>query len=567
MALTDRRVVLVRQDGSVRPGGILADATVGDVEWSVGSEPCRWSFTVPVDSDSASAVLAERFIEAQVWRDDDLLSWGPIVDLTVDRDRLLRCDGYDCLWYLDRRQIGPDVRTNLVDNGDWSSGLTSWTTRITASSYSWGASGASAKAESSTHPITGIPTCKVTDLTDLAPTDETRVVVWQELTVKQPADTSPGGIHAGAFPRDMTVTVNAYIPSADWLGPNDGEVGVRIARYPEDWDDGATDPFNGDENAYALQMASGEAPIRADIEKDKDVPLQATVSIPAAWGGRVLVQLWGPRGVVHWGPVLVDLDDGLEYAGEDQAEIARKTIDQVSGNPAVVGFPGDLPYYDAGSDLSLSVSSSATGVTRNKRWMYAQRQSALRALQELAAYDDGVEIAMSYPDSSTRQVDVNYPRTGQARTDVIFRVDDTHSNVETATWSWKGDDAASSVIVLGPGGNLSRIEGGASDTSGWADGVTLPAVVQARLDDPVASDVLNTIAATQLDLAADPVDMTVRVDAGKWWGRFDVGDRVRVQWTAGHARHAGVMRIEKLRLTSDDWFDLTLTPWPSGWGA
>lgn len=556
-----RRTVLVSTAGEVLPGGHLSAAVHGDVEWSVGSTPTRWQVTLPVNDPGASAVLAEKFREAQLWRGDRLLTWGPCVNPRVDTTTgVLTVDGYDILWYLDRRQIGPDVRNNLVTNGDWTGGLTSWTVKVTDAIGTWGPTAAGCTAEASTHPVTGAATLKITDTTDLAPTDLNQPFVWQELTVKQPGDTSPGGISAGAFPRDLTVSALAYIPDADWLGPGDHEVGLRVARYPEGWDAATATPFYDDGNAYVAQLDAGASSIRGDHERDKDVPHSATITIPPAWGGRVLVQLWGPRGVVHWGPVLVDLDDGLEYAGEDQAEIVRKTVDQVTGNPSVVGFPGDLPYYAAGSDLNIDVVSSLTGVTRNRRFMYAQRASALRSLAELADYDDGVELVATYPTATTRAVTVAYPKQGQDRPDVIFRIG-THSNVQAAVWSWAGDEAASSVIVLGPGGNLSRLEGNATDTSGWAEALTLPVTRQAQLDAPVDKAALDAQAATHLEVVKDPHRLQVRVPADGWIDRIDCGDRVRVNINTGHLTHQATMRIVRLRLTADDWLQVELEPW------
>lgn len=119
----DRRIVLVDNTGEVIPDGFLDTAVMGEITW----EPSRtttWSATVPLADDKVDAILGAQgasgdygvglgFIEAQLWRGDRLLTWGPITSVLA-ADGGLTVVGADCGFYFDRRIIGPGARPNLI---------------------------------------------------------------------------------------------------------------------------------------------------------------------------------------------------------------------------------------------------------------------------------------------------------------------------------------------------------------------------------------------------------------------------------------------------------------------
>jgi hypothetical protein len=74
------------------------------------------------------AAIGRDVTEAQIYRNSDLLTWGPIVQLTgTGSEGEVTCDGAGVDWYLNRRFIDGRSRTMLT-NPDFESGPRGWTT-------------------------------------------------------------------------------------------------------------------------------------------------------------------------------------------------------------------------------------------------------------------------------------------------------------------------------------------------------------------------------------------------------------------------------------------------------
>ena len=76
--------------------------------------------------DSQAAELFDPTREIQIWRDDEILFWGPVVRLEANHDSIeAQCAGP--WWYFTRRFFGKADRTNLIVNGGFEDGMTGWT--------------------------------------------------------------------------------------------------------------------------------------------------------------------------------------------------------------------------------------------------------------------------------------------------------------------------------------------------------------------------------------------------------------------------------------------------------
>lgn len=84
-----------------------------------------WSFTLPVNDSKAKYLLEERIREAQIWKGDILLSWGPMNRPQV-ANGLVTVQGVGASWHLSRRHVGKANRDNLLCNPSFEEGLKCW---------------------------------------------------------------------------------------------------------------------------------------------------------------------------------------------------------------------------------------------------------------------------------------------------------------------------------------------------------------------------------------------------------------------------------------------------------
>ena len=148
------RVVVCETDGT--PLAELEHAVLGQVRYQL-NQPETWSFTILQNDPKASWVLDVPVREVQIWRGDQVLTWGPMGRVAVDRGQVA-VTGAGALWHLTRRFVGKANRTNWVTNGDFedSSAPAGWGMAYNPVTVTYGLPGAQAYPPH--HEIVATPT-------------------------------------------------------------------------------------------------------------------------------------------------------------------------------------------------------------------------------------------------------------------------------------------------------------------------------------------------------------------------------------------------------------------------
>jgi len=552
---TRRRTVVVHQDGTVYPQGWLADAVHGPITWQPSTED-RWSLSVPVGqggalfgnpNDTDDWGIEEPYREVQLWRGNRLLTWGPTIGHRVAGD-VLEASGAGAGWYLGRK-IGPGARPNLLDVDD-ADPLGGWWRFCTGYAFTTGPLVAPANVDEATAPDTGWAGATMRFTSTLA--------AGPAVDFIDPVAVRFIRINAAAFAH--TYTFSAWRWFEDFDRPNLRKAGLGLAVLDVDWS-----------NLYSdVRWASWEN--LSDQRSTTPERARVSIEVPASGVDLILACIiTAPRGITHyWRPDL-DCDVGLEFAGEDQADIAFKTVDHATGNAAsTYTFATKHPLWPwAGgeigkSDVNIDTHCPRTGVHRDRRFLFPSNMTGKAGVDTFRDLDDGLEWDFAYNAAAgTRTFCTHFPRLGRYRGSCPFRLTPAGATVAAVAWSIEGDQGANAIHVLTAG--ESRATATAIDTSDFADGLTLDQVLTAPVD--IADDDLATYAEQRRQRTRRPITLACKLPADPYWTDrgLEAGDRVPVTVIHGDLRVVGVMRIERLTLTPDDHLEVLLSPWP--WGA
>ncbi len=527
---TGRRIVITNTD--LTKVCELPAAELGDLHITLNGID-EWTFKLDVHDTQAAELLgdANYFREAQYWRGDQLLCWGPIVDLTLDGDTLTAyCKG--ALWHLTRRHVGDLDRTNYLDNGDFEEGLTAWNI-------------------AKTDTISGIPTfatpnglealitrttvkdgsraLQLLDNTSAPPTDYQEPFLWQEFDVT-----------SGPLPLEVTLIGWVYLPSAYFTEANQRSTGLLIARLPTGYTgEGTSTPTGWYTDLYEAQWST----IDATTPQDTWVRQSVTITVPANSTETIHCRLTTPRGRCYWDRVSAVVNDYLHYTNTDQATI-------------IAGLVAHAQDGAAGkSDVNIDTITPATGVTRTETWYYADHRNIWQAISDIVAATNGVDVRAIYT-ADQRFLATGYPQHGTHRTGIRLDIDGTGANATSLSWSHKGSEAATVVVGLGDdgGGGADREEAVATDTTLF-DGLTLEEVFSAPTGTPV--DVLDEITTERLAVLKSPETFTATLPADQVIGQLLVGDSIDVAICWGELTVTGEYRIVDLVLDRHDWARLT----------
>lgn len=549
---TRRRTVAVHQDGTPYTSGWMPDAVQASITWEPSQEE-RWQLRVPVDQ--ASALLgapndtddwgiAEPFREVQLWRGNRLLCWGPAISHRVSGD-VLEVEGAGAGWYMNRK-VGPGARPNLLDTDD-TDPLGGWWLFNTGAGFTAGPLVAQATVEEASAPTTGWtgPTMRFTSTLAAGPTDD----------FIDPVAVRFVRINAAAYAH--TVTFSAWRWFESFTRPNLRKSGLGLAILDTDWTNLYSDVrWAAWENLSEQRTATPE---RARV----------TLEVPAS-GVDLIVAciITVPRGITHLWRADLDWDGGLEFSGEDQADIAFKVADHCNGNTdSPYTFATKHPLWpDAGgtigkSDVNVDTYCPRTGVNRDRRVLFPSNTTGKSALADLANLADGLEWGYAYT-ATTRTFTTQSPKMGTYRGTCPLRLTPAGATMGNVRWAVQGDQGRNVIHAITAG--ESRATGSATDTSDFADALTLDEVLTAPAD--IADDDLADWAEQRRQAVRRPVTVTCTIPADPYWTDrgLSAGDRVPVTVIRGDLRAVGVMRVQRLTLTALDRLELTLVPWPGG---
>jgi hypothetical protein len=115
------------------------------------------------------------------------------------------------------------------------------------------------------------------------------------------------------------------------------------------------------------------------------------------------------------------------------------------------------------------------------------------------------------------------------------------------TYSWDGERAAGSVVVIGPGDGPDRPEGGAVDPS-FLDGLTLE-IIESAEDDTTVGE-LDAQATERLAIAKNPTILEVTTLPGAGIiGNLNTGDTVPVLISHGWVDIDAVYRVVRIAIS------------------
>jgi len=478
-------VKVVDQAGS--SFGTLDDAVVGSVSWELNG-PGAADITLATTDPDAALMVPGREIQIFYQGGSTPIWWGPIVRPQAGlHETTWQCAGL--LWYFQHRFMGRADRVNQLTNGDFEASETGWSFTGVTHAVDTGTVNDGTKSEK----LTGA-------------TADHATFAYQTWT--HPAGGYPGGdwIIASAW---------VYVPSADYVGGAANDYGlVSIHR-----------------NAAGTVLGGGFAEIGDDTAKDEWIPLETLVT-GVVDGDTVEVRLFPPHGIAYFDTVTLTYMESLSFGYPstpvDVADIVAGIVDYAQDNLA--GFTHGK------SDLNIGTAGSATGVTRQIAYQFAEHRNIADAILEYVRQGI-VDIDIVYT-STTRTFTTYAPKKGSLYGTTL----ELDVNVADFTGSVDLEQAASSVVLLGPGDGPDRPEGGALDTSLLGGAFTMEIVEQAPDNTTVGQ--LDGRAAERLLVAARPeiLEVTTLPAAGVI-GDLTVGDTVPVIISRGWVSISDTYRV------------------------
>jgi LysM repeat protein len=633
-----KRVELVGADGSTLAS--LPNAVVGAITYRLNAWE-TWGFTMPVDDPKAHLVTEQRIREAQLWRGDQLLSWGPMIRPSAD-DKNLVVQGAGARWHLSRRHVGKANRDNQLCNPSFEDGLACWNFMkgkyfldyapvgpYDARVYGPGRDGpralelnidlqpyvtpvAATSSVPQSHTVVSGDT-----LWDLAEFFYGSGTEWGRIYDANQAQIQADAIAAGLWnPRDpghwifpgqvftipgvvteqvvaappddgtrwgdvfayqnlvvaggqrgVTATLVAWVkvPSAQLRGYGPNRMGVLLQRFASNyatsnfWTDNALpNTWGGARAFYTDIIESSSSRLDEGHPLDGWIRHECSITVPPGATEVLHARLCGVQGRTYWDKASLTYDSAFEQFDVDQATIVAELVEHAQD-----------PAFDK-NDVNITTDAPATGVERTLVALHSEHGNVWDLVTGYTALRDGLDIGMRYTPTE-RILTTHYPRKGATRRGLHLQL---RRNVAAFTWTFDGEAAASSVIVLGTGDGSDREEAAEIDTTAFADGLILESVVAVGPDTEV--DLLAELADEALAVAVNPEVLVVTTyphDAehperdliGKVWE----GDTIPVTIRKGPRTTAGVItgwqfeldddyRVVELTINPDDSLAMTL---------
>lgn len=503
------QVFVVDMEGTIYegagPDGELANARVTRLEVELNA---AGTATISLPTTDPDAALLTPGREVQIRRAGDVLFWGPIVRPQAGlRETTWQCAGL--LWYFGRRFMGRADRANQLVNGDFEAGEDDWTFQngvthsIDTTPPAGGPGGDALLLEGGTADHTG--------------------------HAKQIWTHPAGGYPTGDY---LTGSVWVYIPSADYVGGAINDFGLVLRHL--DADDNVVD--------VGIVNIDDDTP-----ERDKWVALETGVA-NVKEGHTVEMLLFPPHGTAYYDLATLTFMESLSFGYPDTPADVTDIIE------GIVDYAQDTAAGK--SDLNIGFAGSATGVARQVAYQFEEHRNILDAMMEFVR--DGV-CDISVEVTTTTRTFTVWPAKKGSLYGTTLELD---TNLADFTDSTDLEQAASSVILLGPGDGPDRPEGGAVDPTFVGGAFTAEIVEQAPDDASIGQ--LDQRAAERLTVAAHPeiLEVTTLPGAGVI-GNLTVGDTAPVVITVGWVDIDDTYRVGQMNINLDtDQATLTLNVVP-----
>lgn len=417
------------------------------------------SFSIPtLDARTTAIVALAR--ELQIWRHGRILWWGPIVRPEADAKRVhVQCRTLE--WYFDKLYFGKADRTNLLVNPSFETGdLTGWTITnttpvVTQSRFTEGAW--SARLEQSSAQQTA----------------------YIQQIINNYAATAVG--------TNLVLAGYYFIDAAAWIGEAINFYGATIRRF----------------NSAGTVMRQADVweidGAKASGAKGKWIRFEVSVNMPPDAIEDIEIRLWSPGGLIFWDALSLTIPESVSSATSPTdatddvanlfAEIITHAQDPAFGKPALnIGI--DAPLSGRRIDRTYDLDQHANIGD-------SLRQFANEGLGEWWVDFTATERTARFrsPIRGTRKPEFRVYLDGTAKEGT------THTNItDDFRFSFDGEQAASSVVVLGPGQGSSREEGAA--TAPLFGGNVYEAIVSAPPEANI--NTLDNLAAEHLATMSTP---------------------------------------------------------------
>lgn len=491
-------VVVVAQDGT--PYGTVAEAELSKPSWELNG-PGAVEVTLATTDPDAAYMVPGREIQIYYQGGSTPIWWGPIVRPQAGlRKTTWQCAGLP--WYFVHRFMGRADRINALTNGDFESGETGWTFNSVTHSTD------------TAHVVEGSHALKLVATV-------TEGENWAKQIYTHPSGGYPGGDL-------LTLEASLWIDNAGYVAPAIELRGLFVAHR----------------NAAGDLLFSDSTTLDDDTARDQWVdPTPQLGILNVQEGDTIDVRLYAPHGTVWWDLAILVYMESLSFG------YPSTPVDVTEIIGGIVDYGQDRGGFTHGkSDLNIDHGGDPTGVTRQVAYQFAEHRQLLDAIMEFVR--QGLcDISVEF-DATTRTFMV-WPKSADTRTPPFGKGTlygttlELDVNVADFTWSWDLEQAASSVVLLGPGDGPARPEGGAVDTSLLGGAFTVEIVEQAPDNTTIGQ--LDDRAAERLAVAVRPeiLEVTTLPGAGVI-GNLVVGDTVPVLISVGTVDINATYRVVKI---------------------
>jgi hypothetical protein len=500
-------VKVVAQDGT--PYGTLTNGKLARVSWELNGPGAAEISLATTDSD-ASLMVPGREVQVYYQGGTDPIWWGPIVRPQAElRESSWQCAGL--LWYFTHRFMGRADRVNQLTNGDFESGETGWSFSGVTHSVN----------TNMTYVVSGTKSEKLTGATA-----DHSTYAYQTYT--HPAGGYPGGDY-------LTAAVYVYITSADYVGPALDKFGL-VLRHKNAGGTVINEGGSSDSGSPAI--------IDDNTPRDQWVLLRTGVPFVQE-GDTVDILLFPPHGVAYFDLATLTFMESLSFGypppGEDVTTIIETIVNYAQDRTP----PG---FSHGKSDLNIDPAGSATGTLVQAAYQFAEHRNIADAILEFVRQGVcDIDIAIT----ATTRIFTVYPKSTDSRTPKLGKGSlygttlELDVNLSDFSYAQDLEQAASSVVLLGPGDGPDRPEGGATDTSLLGGAFTLEVVEQAP--DNATIGQLDDRAQERLDVAVRPdiLQVTTLPGAGII-GNLTVGDTATVVISVGAVAINAIYRAVRI---------------------
>lgn len=344
-----------------RTGTVVAtlDETLGQAE----PDRVTWTLNEPDDAEfhfgknaltpSEVDVLATSggaggACEVQIYRNGDLLTWGPVTSITGSgADGAVTCHVNGVDWYLNRLFLD-GVIDNILDNGDFESGTSGWTSNVTWS------------ADTETF-VTGTTAIKLVNS-----------VAGTDAYIEQ----GPHVVTAG--PLGLALIASAWVYKDAEIEPAYSTRGLYIY--------GIRSGVFQTDNYAPLDNAS---PVDENQKGAVGnwVKFQTHIWIPPFQTWSMFTRLYAPKGTVRYDDVKLVAMQSVNAAGHDGSTLVATDIAHIIDS--MITHVQNTAVGKA--DLNIGYFTDVTGTTLIKVWQYVDHVQFDQAFRELQERADGVD--------------------------------------------------------------------------------------------------------------------------------------------------------------------------------